>query len=266
MDKKFVYDKLATLNLSNLQKNEIYNLVNEVSKNSGGNSGGNSGNTAEPNIIYETDIIMYDFATIEPKLEIGKNLIKTDNLDNPFVKLNLIVEGAPTPSSILIPVQHATLPFIFDGQVLNLDTFTGKHDESYFVEMMFRLGIYVAIAFGNEEDFVKIDSLKVNDVYLSVNNLFNLNERIYDLALLFPYNLIKNQFSEIYLIDSNTGGIVRLNNVVYIGKEDGITSSDIVSITGSYVQSGYLYQAEITISPAEGPTIKITSYPLTPTT
>lgn len=263
MDKKFVYDKLASLNLSNLQKNEIYNLVNEVSK----NSGGNSGNTAEPNIIYETDIMMYGYSAFQPKYEEGENLIKTDNLDNPFVKLNLMLAEDIKFNTILVPVQYSVFPLFKGGQSTNIDMFTGKYDETYFLEGSFRLGINVSIASMGGLNLVYISPLKVQDVEIYVDNIYGLGEREYEFDIPLMANLKMNQFSEIYLRWSNgTNTVIRLNNVIYSGNENELNRYDNDSISGSYIHGNYLYTVDLIIPVAATPTIRIKTYQLTPTT
>ena len=258
MDKKFVYDKLASLNLSNLQKNEIYNLVNEVSK----NSGGNNGNTAEPNIIYETDILIYGYSAFQPKYEEGENLIKTDNLENTFVKLNLMLAEDIKFNTILIPVQYSVFPLFEGGQSTNIDMFTGKYDESYFLETSFRLGINVSIASMGGLNLVYISPLKVNDVEIYINDNVDLGggSHVFDTPLMV--NLKMNQFSEIYLRWSDDSRlVVRLNNVMWEGEEN-----NYVTIIGSYIDGDYLCKVRLNIPSAGSASINIKTYQLTPTT
>ena len=233
-------------------------------------SGGNSGNTAEPNIIYETDITMYNLCAIKPKEEGGENLIKKDNLDNAFVKLNLVANGDINLFSVLIPVQHTIFPFVNGEQLTYIDMFTGKYDETYFLEGSFegslRLGINVAISNLGAMSTITITPLKVHDVELYVNNIYSPTEREYALNTPFINNLKMNQFSEIYLRDYNEKSIVRLNNVIYSGRQDEPNYYDTDSIIGSYIHGNHLHKVQIIIPPAADPTIKITPYQLTPTT
>lgn len=259
MDKKFVYDKLASLNLSNLQKNEIYNLVNEVSK----NSGGNSGNTAEPNIIYETNLKLFNVTAIQPKEEVGENLIKKDNIDNPFVKLNLMLDEDVKFKTILIPLQHTV---IMSGEGATINTFSGKYEEVYNAGIQFKLGIGISIGCLEQGDFIKIEPLKVNAVYIRVDDLYTLNERTQSIDTSFIANLKMNQFSDIYLTDRDHNIVVKLSNIIYSGREYELNNYDTDWITGTYVIHKYLYQVEIRAFSITNLTITIKTYQLTPTT
>lgn len=239
-----------------------------VEKGSEGNSGGNSGNTAEPNIIYETDVIMYDLSTFQPKAEEGENLIKTDNLDSPFVKLNLVAGEDIKLFTILIPLQHTAFPNFASGEVTYIDMFIGKYDEIYYVDgVSYRLGISVAISTVGTLSLIAITPLKVNDVEIRVKDIYSLGEREYEFDTPFINNLKMNQFSEIYLRSSSNSKVaIRLNNVMYSGNENQPNYYDTDSIGGSYISGNYLYTVDLIIPPAATPTIRIKTYQLTPTT
>ena len=231
-----------------------------VEKGSGSNSGGNSGNTAEPNIIYETDIMMYSYNAIQPKIEQGESLVKTDNLENTFVKLNLMMAEDIKFNTILIPVQYSVFPFYESGQSLNVDMFTGRYDVLYNIETQLRLAINISIACMEGFNMIAIEPLKVNDVYLNVDDIFSLSERTYEIDVPIAIPILKaNQFSEIYLKTGNGSRQVRLNNIIYSGDEDRMNTMDGHDIIGSYVYDNYLYKVFIAIPPAASPYIKITT-------
>lgn len=238
-----------------------------VEKGSGGNSGGNGGNAAEPNIIYETDIIMYDYAAIQPKIEQGENLVKTDNLDNAFVKLNLMLAEKGKFNSVLIPVQHIVVPIAEGGQSANIDMLTGRYDVTYNIPSQIRLAINICIGYMEGLSFIAIEPLKVHNVEITVKDIYALGEREYELDTPFITNLKMNQFSEIHLKSAlHSSSTVRLNNVLYSGNENDPNYDTFYTINGSYISGNNLYKVEIIMDTDTTPLVRIKTYQLTPTT
>lgn len=205
---------------------------------------------------------MYNLCAIKPKEEGGENLIKKDNLDNAFAKLNLMMTEDIKFKTILIPLQHT--PISSGGT--NIDMFSGKYNETFTVGPTFKIGIDISIGCLEQGDIIKIEPLKVNDSHIHVVDLYGLEERTESIDLDFKEALKMNQFSDIYLEGRRDYGVVKLSNIIFSGNENELSYSESVYITGTFVRLGYLYEVEIRIPPAEQPTITIKTYQLTPTT